>query len=894
MLDPGEDPGGGPLARPVEDSGPCQRSEESLPAVRQRIVGKLKQIEEEEERLLMLMTEFRKKKQVCAKLYSKRRSALRPELKDLEQAVKRQKELVSSLKENSGIFKEKYKNEERFNRMRRRAASCMEGDPTCEEMQVKSESAESEKVGPEDEPSVSTPQTPAEPSMAEASVPFPPQQCGTSEPEDEGSDMLDVINKLEASPDSAPQEGEEKMDTIPSPVEERPVERAGAGTMCVQDGGIFNNNGPAEGCSATDSQPRPIDNVLQAINNCQLQSAERSMDNTETLPGPGTAAVPVNGGGDAGSSSTTTLQESTAAKTVMAPRIEAECSGEGVGPANQKTAIPADSDSLPAGLNVSEDKTAKAGRKTYAGVAATSSGKGEQAGREHGDVLSSSLFKRRNVVQLKWEGDGNPPHRRVVVDKILQMGFRPADIFALISPAGSYEYDLSFIRPESLDIFWEKFEHVCRGLPDWKGLIPKLVSRQPLIKMVTILVRNESIPQGDLTVWLRRYGDVLSPLRKILDDRGIWTGGWSVQLKLKVIDNVVQHLPSSAFLGRDRLTIFYPGQPKLCNKCGDKGHLASSCPVMKCSLCQGIGHLAKDCNIIRCNLCNAVGHPYSQCPEAMHNKPELMREFFRLDMEDAQSSSAGGPVIPSESVPIPNVSPQSVPIPNVSVSPQSVPIPNVSVSPQSVPIPNVSASPQSVPIPNVSPQSVPIPNVSVSPQSVGKVSVAKNVSNPSVSYPSVSSKIAEAARGAEAGALSAVPVPLPRRCRVSVKGHGVQRSGVDGEEAGLVVDKGRESGGEDRCGEVVDSDLSKDDMEWLEDKRKRGKRKGKKRGAVTLSPEVLHVENKFGVLSDDDDDDWDSFSSASSMDDECQGATKRAGSPGRGSSRAKKRLPRLP
>lgn len=42
----------------------------------------------------------------------------------------------------------------------------MEGDPTSEEMQVPTESVESEKVGPEDEPSSSTPQESAEPSMS--------------------------------------------------------------------------------------------------------------------------------------------------------------------------------------------------------------------------------------------------------------------------------------------------------------------------------------------------------------------------------------------------------------------------------------------------------------------------------------------------------------------------------------------------------------------------------------------------------------------------------------------------------------------------------------------------------------------------------------------------------
>lgn len=89
----------------MEDSGPGQGRDESLSAFRQRTVSKLKRIEKEEEKLLVLMAEFRKKKQICAKVYSKKRPALRPELKDLEQAVRKQRELVSSLKEKAEYLK---------------------------------------------------------------------------------------------------------------------------------------------------------------------------------------------------------------------------------------------------------------------------------------------------------------------------------------------------------------------------------------------------------------------------------------------------------------------------------------------------------------------------------------------------------------------------------------------------------------------------------------------------------------------------------------------------------------------------------------------------------------------------------------------------------------------
>lgn len=346
-------------------------------------------------------------------------------------------------------------------------------------------------------------------------------------------------------------------------------------------------------------------------------------------------------------------------------------------------------------------------------------------------------YRRRNVVQLKWEG--TPPVRGRVAELVLEMGFKALDIFALICPVGSYEFDLSFVKPEGLDLFWERYRR-CKGLPQWSGLVPKVISRQPLIKSVTILVRNESIPEADLIVWLRRYGEVLAPLRKVLDEHGIWTGAWTVSLKLGVLGNVVQHLPCSAFLGRDRLTIFYQGQPKVCNKCGDKGHFASTCTRKKCSLCQDLDHLAKDCTEIRCNLCQKRGHPYSQCPEALHNLPGLEAELQILDKEDEAAKTVIVPPVSVTSVPD-SVSPSDV-------VPESVP-----------PVSVTSVVPDSVSPSNVVPESVP----------------HVVVPNPTVRR---SSRLAEAAGGAGLADLpSRPPVPVPQRHKRGQRNVGVLDGG---------------------------------------------------------------------------------------------------------------------
>ena len=241
--------------------------------------------------------------------------------------------------------------------------------------------------------------------------------------------------------------------------------------------------------------------------------------------------------------------------------------------------------------------------------------------------------KRRNVVQLRWQGDpGRAPGRDAVVDMVLALGFEAPDIFAIIHPAGSPEYDVSFTTPVLMESFISKRE-VVRTQVAWKPFKLISLSRQEEIKKVTILVRNESIPVEDIVTWLGRYGQIVSPPKKDLDSKGIWTGGWSVPVKLKRAGLSVTHIPSSGYIGRDRILAFYMGQPKLCFKCSSPLHLSASCKMSRCSKCNEVGHLADGCNKIQCNLCGVLGHTFSRCPAA-----------FRTP--DA-SGGSGGPVPPT-------------------------------------------------------------------------------------------------------------------------------------------------------------------------------------------------------------------------------------------------------
>uniref|UniRef100_A0A8C5PLN4 CCHC-type domain-containing protein n=1 Tax=Leptobrachium leishanense TaxID=445787 RepID=A0A8C5PLN4_9ANUR len=222
--------------------------------------------------------------------------------------------------------------------------------------------------------------------------------------------------------------------------------------------------------------------------------------------------------------------------------------------------------------------------------------------------------RRRNVVRLVKGGEEPVPDRRAVVAWLKDMGFLPVDLYALIHLGDAREFDVSFLTPQLLDRFWAGWD-AARMVKDsvWEGFSAVPVSRQG-VKRVTFLTGNESIPIADILVWARRYGEVKTTPQKILDEDGIWTGGWTLTLQLREIWGVAQHLPTSFFIGADRVICFYAGQPRVCFKCGSPRHFSNACEVLRCTLCGAVGHLRDRCGHIRCNLCRELGHAYRSCP----------------------------------------------------------------------------------------------------------------------------------------------------------------------------------------------------------------------------------------------------------------------------------------
>lgn len=93
-------------------------------------------------------------------------------------------------------------------------------------------------------------------------------------------------------------------------------------------------------------------------------------------------------------------------------------------------------------------------------------------------------------------------------------------------------------------------------------------------------------------------------------------------------------------------------------------------------------------------------------------------------------------------------------------------------------------------------------------------------------------------------------------------------------------------------GEGVPPALSDEDMEWLEDKRKKGKRRKRRKDVSAPEPGRVEVSNAFEVFSEVEGGSSSGDESVISMEEESQGVSKRVGSPTReGGKKAKKRVP---
>uniref|UniRef100_A0A3Q1HD29 Zinc finger CCHC domain-containing protein n=1 Tax=Anabas testudineus TaxID=64144 RepID=A0A3Q1HD29_ANATE len=128
------------------------------------------------------------------------------------------------------------------------------------------------------------------------------------------------------------------------------------------------------------------------------------------------------------------------------------------------------------------------------------------------------------------------------------------------------------------------------------------------MKTVHVVIFSEKVRNQDVGTWLSRYCEVFNGT-EVVDIDGIKTGTRRFQVRLRRRDGALEHLPSYIQLGAFRGTVFYPGQPKECRKCGN---------------CNATDHSSLQCSIpLKCNLCSSTKHKFKDCPQAYANQVKL-------------------------------------------------------------------------------------------------------------------------------------------------------------------------------------------------------------------------------------------------------------------------------
>ncbi|KAJ1169380.1 hypothetical protein NDU88_001273 [Pleurodeles waltl] len=253
-------------------------------------------------------------------------------------------------------------------------------------------------------------------------------------------------------------------------------------------------------------------------------------------------------------------------------------------------------------------------------------------------------FHNTVKMQRKVESDGSTPElsRKTFTELLVtKMGFTAAEIWCIMSDAPKGTYLLTFMSESICRRYWQ----MCWSRRDEEPFSDFHLECQLMLEVnrMTVHVYNPHVNIQDLNTFLRRHCTVTREPSYNLDSDVIWDGKWTVMVKLKedlAAPDGIHHPPSSFSLGRDSGYLYYPGQPKLCNKCSKPGHTAKDCTVQVCKNCKREGHTARTCKeAAPCNLCGAVGHRFKDCLQRAKSYAQAAKPPGRAAQEEPAAAS---------------------------------------------------------------------------------------------------------------------------------------------------------------------------------------------------------------------------------------------------------------
>ncbi|KAJ8017393.1 Zinc finger CCHC domain-containing protein 3 [Holothuria leucospilota] len=211
-------------------------------------------------------------------------------------------------------------------------------------------------------------------------------------------------------------------------------------------------------------------------------------------------------------------------------------------------------------------------------------------------------FKRDASVQLKLEKGVV----KSVFDILGEKGIDPGKHLVAVQELPGRLYDVTF---KSVDLLRE----FVSPLSCERGLTVSPYTSSAIL--VTVLHVPHELNDNAVRYVLGKYGRVVSGrFLTFAEYPEVFNGIRQYKIVLK------ENIPSSVNFGGRPCWVRYRGQPRTCLKCGDKGHEAKDCELVKCFQCNRIGHSKKDCKEeVKCTICEKTGHIYRDCPIAFAN-----------------------------------------------------------------------------------------------------------------------------------------------------------------------------------------------------------------------------------------------------------------------------------
>ena len=235
---------------------------------------------------------------------------------------------------------------------------------------------------------------------------------------------------------------------------------------------------------------------------------------------------------------------------------------------------------------------------------------------------TQSQAVRRNAVRFDLMDDlqmDRLQFSRLILQK--ELGFATNQLEYIFAYPGKKIFEVIFTTFQLFESCLETFESK-KSLPRFSKISMTPLAERDL-KTVHVMIFSEKVKNQDVWTWMTRYCEVINAM-EVMDIDGIKTGSRRFQVRLQRKDGVLQHLPSSIQLGAFRGSVFYPGQPKECRKCGSLSHLAAACTQDICRICRSTDHTSAQCPApVKCNLCSSTNHRFKDCPLAYSNRVKI-------------------------------------------------------------------------------------------------------------------------------------------------------------------------------------------------------------------------------------------------------------------------------